>query len=155
MAPMQAPTMAGPAALGTGDRQAGSSPRSARRSGCWRGLAGAFAFALLATGCHGASTGARRPGPPAPSGPGQPSATSTSSRLAAATGLRGRVAFSTVDGDLWVMQADGSHRRQLTRSGVGSDFDPSWSPDGRRLVFRTTRGRHLPDPAGLGLDGST
>ena len=58
-----------------------------------------------------------------------------------------------MDGDLWVMNADGSGRRQVTHSGDGSDFDPSWSPDGSRIVFRTSRGSHLPDPAGIGLDG--
>ncbi len=70
----------------------------------------------------------------------------------AATGLSGRIAYSTQEGDVWVMQADGSGRRRVTHSATGTDFDPSWAPDGRRLVFRSTRGRHLPDPASLGLD---
>jgi Tol biopolymer transport system component len=106
-----------------------------------RRLATAAALALTLAGCHG-----QHPTPTR-------TATATTTTLPAATGLTGRIAYNGVDGDLWVMHADGSHRRQLTHSGAGSDFDPSWSPDGRRIVFRTSRGRHLPDPAGLGLDG--
>jgi Tol biopolymer transport system component len=53
----------------------------------------------------------------------------------------GTIAYSTRTGDIWVMQADGSHRRQLTHSGAGFDFKPTWSPDGKRLAFQTTRGR--------------
>lgn len=106
-----------------------------------RRLATAAVLALTLAGCHG-----QHPTPTR-------TATATTTTLPAATGLTGRIAYNGVDGDLWVMHADGSHRRQLTQSGAGSDFDPSWSPDGRRIVFRTSRGRHLPDPAGLGLDG--
>src|SRR6266567_6855402 len=63
--------------------------------------------------------------------------------------LRGRIVFNTVRGDLWVMDADGSDRRQLTRSGKGTDYNPTWSPDGGRIAFRTTRGE-----SGAGVDPS-
>jgi TolB protein len=36
--------------------------------------------------------------------------------------------------ELWVMNADGSNQRQITRLG-GANFGPSWTPDGRRLIF--------------------
>ena len=52
-----------------------------------------------------------------------------------------------------MMDADGSHRRRVTRSGRGEDFDPSWAPDARALVFRTSRGRYQPDATGIGLEG--
>jgi Tol biopolymer transport system component len=67
--------------------------------------------------------------------------------------LGGTVAYSTLGGDIWVMNADGSGRRRLTHSGPGNDFDPDLSPDGRHVVFRTSRGRYAPDPNGIGLEG--
>jgi TolB protein len=46
--------------------------------------------------------------------------------------LKGRIAFAYNDG-IWVSNADGSGRTQLTRDG---GFDPAWSPDGRQIVYR-------------------
>lgn len=51
--------------------------------------------------------------------------------------LKGRIAYvAKVDGDyeLFVMRADGSRVRRLTRNGV-DEFNPAWAPGGRRLVF--------------------
>ena len=42
---------------------------------------------------------------------------------------------SRVLDDLWAMKADGSHLRRLTRTRYISEVMPSWSPDGRRIVF--------------------
>ena len=67
--------------------------------------------------------------------------------------LFGRIAYSTRGGDIWVMNANGTCRHQVSHSGTGEDFDPSWSPDGRHLVFRTSRGHYLPDEFGNGLEG--
>ena len=43
------------------------------------------------------------------------------------------------------MDADGTHRRQLTRSGADIQLDPSWAPDGKRIVFPDLVG-HRSDP---------
>jgi Tol biopolymer transport system component len=51
--------------------------------------------------------------------------------------LAGRVVFSSND-DIYSMDADGSNLRRLTRR-PGPEFDPAWSPDGRRIVYRDSR----------------
>lgn len=69
-----------------------------------------------------------------------------------ATGLTGEIAFGAGDGHLWLVNAQSGARQQLTHGQGGVDFDPHWSPDGRQIVFRSTR-FHVPDPQGFGLDG--
>ena len=66
--------------------------------------------------------------------------------------LHGLVAYSTLGGDIWAVRADGRDRRRLTRSGSGIDFDPDLSPDGRSIVFRSSRGRYARDRYGIGLE---
>lgn len=36
--------------------------------------------------------------------------------------------------ELWVMNADGSEQRQITSLG-GANFGPSWTPDGKQIIF--------------------
>ena len=36
---------------------------------------------------------------------------------------------------LWVMQPDGSGKRDISQHGIGEWRSPSWSPDGSRIVF--------------------
>jgi len=45
-------------------------------------------------------------------------------------------------GNLWIMNANGSHKRQVTHGAPGhTDGRPTWSPDGRYLAYvRTARG---------------
>ena len=50
----------------------------------------------------------------------------------------GRIAFSLgshPNEDIYVVDADGSGLRRLT-SHRDSEFDPTWSPDGRRIAYR-------------------
>lgn len=67
--------------------------------------------------------------------------------------LKGKIAYTAPGGDLWTMNADGSQRRRLTRSRFGVDYSPSWSPSGKRIVFRTDRGRYVHVAGGTGASG--
>jgi Tol biopolymer transport system component len=51
--------------------------------------------------------------------------------------LYGRIAFDNFD-DVWTIDPDGMHLTRLTHS-PGPDFDPSWSPDGTQIAFRSER----------------
>ena len=42
------------------------------------------------------------------------------------------------DLEVWVMDADGSNKRQLTELG-GANFAPYWHPDGDKILFRHIR----------------
>jgi dipeptidyl aminopeptidase/acylaminoacyl peptidase len=122
----------------------------------WRVGSIVLAVTLLAVACTGNGDGTRgpraQPSPPSVSSAASPPRAVPSPPPAA--GVRGLIAYSTPAGDIWVMDADGSNRRQVTRTrDPAFDFDPSLSPDGRRVVFRTSRGRYTPDPNGTGVQG--
>src|SRR6266581_3526303 len=56
-------------------------------------------------------------------------------------GLHGAIIFHSDRAgtfDIFVMNADGSGVTQLTNT-TGQDFDPFWSPDGRRIAFVSNR----------------
>jgi Tol biopolymer transport system component len=81
-----------------------------------------------------------------------PTVTKPTATTASDIALTGRFAYNTPDGNLWSVDVNGSHRVQLTHAG-GNDFDPSWSPDGSQVVFRTSRGHYAPDRHGTGTEG--
>jgi hypothetical protein len=64
------------------------------------------------------------------SGPASPA-------LAAFPGTNGVVAFER-DGDIWVVNADGTDEQQLT-TGAAHDSDPAWSADGLLVAFSRDR----------------
>ena len=43
------------------------------------------------------------------------------------------------DRQIYVMDADGENRLNLTNNRGHTDSSPSWSPDGRRIVFASSR----------------
>ena len=49
--------------------------------------------------------------------------------------------------ELWVMDADGSNKRQVTRNGK-ANFAPYFFPDGKRIIFAS----NLDDPKGRNFD---
>ena len=52
---------------------------------------------------------------------------------AAWPGQNGRILYrDEVNGGIWIMGADGSDRQPVT---TGDDLNPSWSPNGSRIVF--------------------
>jgi Tol biopolymer transport system component len=65
-----------------------------------------------------------------------------------------KIAFTRQEGfyefDIYVMNADGSGKRSLTRPR--SSFGPAWSPDGRKIVFFSRDGNDDIDV--MNADGS-
>jgi Tol biopolymer transport system component len=51
--------------------------------------------------------------------------------------VSGRIAFDNFD-DVWTINADGTELARITRR-AGPDFDPSWSPDGTQIAYRSER----------------
>lgn len=59
-------------------------------------------------------------------------------------GADGKIVFGSQhagEDEIWVMNADGTDRRNLTRHDGAkvTDIDPRWSPDGRQIVFASDR----------------
>jgi TolB protein len=63
----------------------------------------------------------------------------------------GRIAFESADGAIYTVNADGSDPRRATPPRLDA-IDPSWSPDGHRILFHTAIG---PDsaPYSIGAGG--
>jgi TolB protein len=51
--------------------------------------------------------------------------------------------------ELWVMNADGSNKHQVTHNGA-ANFAPYWFPDNKRIIFASNVGNQK-DPAGFDL----
>lgn len=67
-----------------------------------------------------------------------------------------KIAFvSDRDGEreIWVMNADGRGRRQLTHNDA-DEHDPDWSPDGRQIAFERNDGLHDEEIYVVNTDGT-
>jgi len=69
-----------------------------------------------------------------------PLVVSAASAAPVAPAPRGTIAF-TIGADIWTISADGTQRTPLTRKGLGRE--PSWSADGKRLIFAGRNGEIL------------
>jgi TolB protein len=67
------------------------------------------------------------------------------------TALSGRIVFDNFQ-DVWSINADGAGLRRLTRS-PWPEFDPSWSPDGRFIAYRSEPHEH-PELWVMNADGT-
>src|SRR5262249_9639460 len=81
----------------------------------------------------GACTGRPKTPPVAPSP--EASGPRTGGGPVSLSSLSGRIAFDNHD-DVWIINADGTDLRRLTHS-PWPEFDPSWSPDGRFVAYRS------------------
>jgi Tol biopolymer transport system component len=92
------------------------------------------AVLMLLVACSGGSAplGSR----PTPMSTGTPSA--LASTHSAPAHLSGRIAFDNHE-DVWTINADGTDLTRLTHSPA-FEFDPSWSPDGTQIAYRSDRG---------------
>jgi Tol biopolymer transport system component len=104
-----------------------------------------LATALMLAACGGGSADKpeihRAASPTAPPRPA-PSVVSTAGETIGApidiSTLAGYIVFSSGIDDVWVIGADGSGPKRLT-TDPAHDFDPSLSPDGQSIAFRSER----------------
>src|SRR5215470_10318813 len=68
-------------------------------------------------------------------GPAQAAFPGANGRIVFDTAFSHRPQVFTIDGQVWVMNADGTAQHQLTHQAGFMNQQPSWSPDGRKIVF--------------------
>jgi Tol biopolymer transport system component len=108
-----------------------------------RDLSTALATLFVVGACAAGPARSQPPASPSPAPSAAPAASTSAASPRSGAGsisLSGRIAFDNHE-DVWVINADGTDLIRLTES-PGFDFDPSWSPDGTRIAFRSERSGH-------------
>ena len=77
-----------------------------------------------------------------PSDDYSPSWSPDGKRIAFVSERDGHVIDGRPTSEIYVMEADGGNSQNLTNN-PGNDRDPSWSPDGKRIVFSSQRDGHF------------
>lgn len=108
-----------------------------------------LAILVLLSACNAGSKDQRPTSRPATSKAG--SEPSTPAARQRTPSLAGRIAFDNFQ-DVWTINADGTDLTRITHS-PGPDFDPSWSPDGTQIAFRSER-NGVPEIWLMNADGS-
>ena len=73
----------------------------------------------------------------------------TPEQIADYKGLLGRGLIRPGNLELWVMNADGSNKHQVTHNGA-ANFAPYWLPDGKRIIY-SSNAANTKDPSGFDL----
>ena len=93
----------------------------------------ALVTALVLGGCNGGTDRDRSQDRPSPSA----ASADASAASADPSSFSGRIAFDNFE-DIWTIDAAGTDLTRLTRAPY-PEFDPSWSPDGTEIAYRSER----------------
>jgi Tol biopolymer transport system component len=93
----------------------------------------AIAVLMLLVACSGGSASSG-----SPSAPSTATLSAPAGKDSALAPLSGRIVFDNHE-DVWSINANGTDLIRLTHS-PGYEFDPSWSPDGTQIAYRSDRG---------------
>ena len=83
-----------------------------------------------------------------PDGDWNPSWSPDGKRIVFSSRRDGHVMGGIPTSEIYVMDADGGNLQRLTNNPDG-DWNPSWSPDGKRIVFSSRRDGHFIGKAGI------